>query len=90
MLAFTFRVKLFLLVVVLAPALAGAQSNWDPLRKDGIHDPKGPAVKDKMLQEPADALSKLTPDNTGNNVRWIQALQKGEPIEGVVDRARGY
>jgi c(7)-type cytochrome triheme protein len=50
--------------------------DWLPLREDGIHDPRGPAIKD--LQEPATALSKLTRDNTGNMVRWIQALEKGE------------
>ena len=47
------------------------------MRKDGIHDPRGPAVKQKLLQEPADALSKLPPDNTGNMVRWTEAYQKG-------------
>lgn len=31
-----------------------------------------------MLQEPADALSKLAPDYTGNNVLWMRALEKGE------------
>lgn len=65
-----------------APAQQPVQSqpiaprNWEPLRTDGIHDPRGPAVKEK--QEPADALSKLTPDTTGNMVRWVQALEKGE------------
>lgn len=46
-----------------------------PLRKDGIHDPKSPAIK--QLQEPREALSKLPPDTTGNMVRWIEALQAG-------------
>jgi c(7)-type cytochrome triheme protein len=50
--------------------------SWEGLRKDGIHDPRGPAVKEK--QEPAEALSKLTPDTTGNMVRWVRALEKGE------------
>lgn len=50
--------------------------DWMPLRKDGIHDPRGPAMK--VLQEPADALSKLTPDTAGNMVRWVQSLEKGE------------
>lgn len=31
-----------------------------------------------MLQEPADALSKLTPDYAGNLVLWVKALEKGE------------
>lgn len=75
--------------LVAATGLASAQSlpvpptaavpppqGWEALRKDGIHDPRGPAVKD--LQEPAEALSRLTPDVTGNMVRWVQALEKGE------------
>lgn len=57
---------------------AWAQSSWDRLKDDGLHDPRSPAVRDKLLQEPGDALSKLTPDQAGNNVRWVQALEKGE------------
>lgn len=49
---------------------------WLPLAKDGIHDPRSPGTK--QLQQPRDALSKLTSDTTGNQVRWIQALEKGE------------
>lgn len=60
-------------ITVVTPALGGS---WVPLAQDGIHDPKGPAVKIK--QEPAEALSKLTPDTAGNQVRWVQALDKGE------------
>jgi c(7)-type cytochrome triheme protein len=55
---------------------AAAQQMWDRLRKDGIHDPRSPGVA--LKQEPADALSKLTPDSAGNQVRWVQALEKGE------------
>jgi c(7)-type cytochrome triheme protein len=58
-----------------ASCLAGA-GEWQSLANDGIHDPKGPGIKIK--QEPRDALSKLTPDSTGNQVRWVQALDKGE------------
>lgn len=54
---------------------AFAQSEWTPLRKDGLHDPKGPAIK--LLQEPREALSKLPPDTTGNMVRWVEAIQTG-------------
>lgn len=54
-------------------AMAG---EWQPLAKDGIHDPRSPGTK--QLQQPRDALSKLTSDTTGNQVRWIQALEKGE------------
>jgi c(7)-type cytochrome triheme protein len=49
---------------------------WTPLPKDGIHDPKSRAMK--ILQYPGDALGRLTPDNAGNQVRWVQALDKGE------------
>jgi c(7)-type cytochrome triheme protein len=53
----------------------GAQGYWESLSKDGLHDPKNPAIKD--LQEPRAALSQLPPDTTGNMVRWIEAKQKG-------------
>lgn len=58
------------------PAIAADPSSWEQLRKDGIHDPRGPAIK--QLQQPGDALSKLAPDTTGNNVRWLEALEKGQ------------
>lgn len=32
----------------------------------------------KILQQPREALSGLVPDNAGNQVRWVQALEKGE------------
>lgn len=57
-------------------ATAADPSAWEPLRKDGIHDPKGPAIK--LLQQPGDALSKLAPDTAGNMVRWLEALEKGQ------------
>jgi len=66
-------------MVVLALCLftgpAGADNVWQPLRKDGLHDPKGPGIN--LLQEPGEALSKLPPDVTGNMVRWVEAIQKG-------------
>jgi c(7)-type cytochrome triheme protein len=49
--------------------------DWLPLAKDGVHDPKSPAVR--QLQEPRDALSVLPADTTGNMVRWVEALEKG-------------
>jgi len=64
------------LVLAVAAVAAWAQDEWLPLRKDGIHDPKAPSIR--QLQQPADALSKLTPDTAGNLVRWVQALEKGE------------
>lgn len=54
---------------------AALANNWLPLEKDGIHDPKSPAIR--MLQQPGDALSKLPPDTAGNMVRWVEALEKG-------------
>lgn len=58
--------------------VAGTSSagGWAPLKQDGVHDPRSPAAK--QLQEPGEALSRLTPDSTGNLVRWVQALEKGE------------
>lgn len=52
-----------------------ADDTWEPLRKDGIHDPRGPAIK--QLQEPAEALSQLPRDTTGNMVKWVEAIDKG-------------
>lgn len=59
-----------------APAIAADPSAWDTLRKDGIHDPRGPGIK--LLQQPGEALSKLAPDTAGNQVRWLEALEKGQ------------
>jgi c(7)-type cytochrome triheme protein len=59
-------------LLILHPAAA---SEWLPLEKDGLHDPKSPAIK--LLQQPTEALSKLPPDTAGNRVRWVEALEKG-------------
>lgn len=59
----------------MAPALVGA-GQWESLVKDGIHDSRSPAVR--LLQEPREALSKLTPDTAGNQVLWVHALEKKE------------
>lgn len=64
-----------LAVLVGCTGAALAQGVWTPLRKDGLHDPKSPAIK--LLQEPREALSKLPPDTTGNMVRWVEAIQSG-------------
>lgn len=60
--------------VVTPRAAPPAERSWAPLAADGIHDPRNPGLKQK--QEPADALSKLAPDTTGNLVRWVEALEK--------------
>lgn len=57
-------------------AVCAWAGQWQPLARDGVHDPHSPAVK--ALQAPRDALSRLTPDTAGNQVRWVQALEKGE------------
>ena len=56
--------------------LAQDTRRWQPLAKDGIHDPKSPAIG--TLQEPRDALAPLAPDTAGNKVRWMEALVKGQ------------
>lgn len=76
-LAISFRkTGLIAFVIGLVAASAALAGQWMPLAKDGVHDPRSPAVK--LLQQPRDALSKLTPDTPGNQVRWVQALEKGE------------
>ena len=64
-------------IAVTLPTGAGA-NEWQRLAKDGVHDPRSPALK--ILQEPAEALSKLTPDvpEVGNQVLWVKALDKKE------------
>jgi c(7)-type cytochrome triheme protein len=69
------RLAVVLSLLLGCAGAALADGEWAPLRKDGIHDPKGPAIK--QLQEPGDALAKLPPDTTGNLVRWVQAIQSG-------------
>lgn len=54
-------------------AVAAAQ--WQPLARDGIHDPASPALG--VLQEPREALSPLPRDGAGNLVDWMRALEDG-------------
>lgn len=65
-----------LVCVGLAGAADAQVRKWPPLAKDGVHDRSGPGIK--RLQEPAEALSKLAPDTAGNQVRWVEALDKGQ------------
>lgn len=67
---------LFLVFALLLCSLPGWAGEWLPLTNDGVHDPRSRAVK--ILQQPREALSRMTPDNAGNQVRWVQALDKGE------------
>lgn len=64
------------LAVIALAARADPSRTWLPLAKDGLHDPRSPALG--VLQEPRDALSALAPDVVGNKVRWMEALVKGE------------
>jgi c(7)-type cytochrome triheme protein len=69
---------LFGLLAALACVAALAATQWLALAKDGLHDPASPAIG--VLQEPADALGALhaqAPDVVGNQVRWVQALDRG-------------
>lgn len=71
------KLKYYILVFLLGSAfgLLGAEYSWQSLIEDGLHDPESPAIG--ILQEPADALSLLPPDNAGNKVAWIRALREG-------------
>lgn len=51
------------------------ERRWLPLERDGVHDPKSPAMK--QLQQPRDALKALPPDTAGNQVRWMDAIGAG-------------
>jgi c(7)-type cytochrome triheme protein len=61
---------------LLLAASAARAGDWLPLAKDGVHDPKSPALE--LLQEPREALSRLAPDTAGNQVRWVEALERGQ------------
>jgi c(7)-type cytochrome triheme protein len=63
-----------ILLLFISFSLQGAENNWKPLNKDGLHDPESPAIH--ILQEPSTALSLLPPDNVGNKVSWIKALRE--------------
>ena len=56
-----------------ATLLAG---NWNTLDNDGLHDPSNPSLR--LLQDPAQALSVLTPDTAGNKVDWVAAVRQGQ------------
>lgn len=64
---------LSMLFMTTANVLAG---EWTALKNDGIHDPRSRAIN--ILQQPKEALQGLSPDTAGNQVRWVQALDKGE------------
>ena len=53
----------------------GQAPRWTPLAKDGVHDPRSPAIG--VLQEPGDALAALPRDSAGNLVNWVGAIDSG-------------
>jgi c(7)-type cytochrome triheme protein len=68
---------LFVLASLCAVAVAASQK-WLSIAKDDLHDPQSPAVG--VLQEPAEAFGAFgaqIPDAVGNQVRWVQALDRG-------------
>jgi len=77
MLGNTLRSRLAILcaAAVLSGSGVAQERRWQPLAADGIHDPASPAIG--VLQEPAEALSVLPMDSAGNQVLWVEALEKG-------------
>lgn len=49
---------------------------WALLAHDNLHDPRNPSLA--LMQEPAEALSVLSPAQEGNFVNWVAALRSGE------------
>ena len=56
-------------------AAFAATSLWTRLEKDGVHDPRSPAIR--LLQQPAEALAPLPRDTAGNQVNWVRAIDSG-------------
>ena len=69
------RLLIGLALVIQTVIAAEVVRQWQPLAQDGVHDPKNAALK--LLQEPRDALERLPPNNAGNRVDWIRALDDG-------------
>ena len=64
-----------LLGLTLLAAGTGEAAGWRALAEDALHDPEGPAID--LLQQPAEALSRLPADGAGNRVDWVEALREG-------------
>jgi c(7)-type cytochrome triheme protein len=65
-----------LIVAVLVALCNTAQAGqWQPLKEDGLHDTTNPSLE--VLQNPADALSRLPADSAGNKVDWARAIRDG-------------
>ena len=70
------RLAFFLLLLLLQTAWSQTDSRkWDGLAHDGVHDPRSPALR--RLQEPREALRPLPPDGAGNQVQWVEAIERG-------------
>ena len=65
---------ILIIMITASTSYAESKRKWATLEKDGLHDPSNPAINE--LQQPAEALSMLVYDYTGNKVRWVAALQK--------------
>lgn len=72
------------LFVVWVQGVRADGAGWTSLADDGIHDPTGPGINE--LQEPGEVLSLLPSKDaqglgdargTGNQIRWVYALQSG-------------
>ena len=63
------------LLLAMCTALAQDARSWKSLARDGIHDPGDPALS--LLQQPAEALSRLPPHAGGDLVDWDAALRQG-------------
>lgn len=64
-----------LIAVLAALGAAGEGRRWAALERDGLHDPRNPALR--LLQQPAEALRALPPDGAGNQVQWVRSLELG-------------
>ena len=69
------RLVLAVLLALTSAVALAATARWLTIAADGVHDPRGPAIG--VLQEPREALGSLPPDTSGNQVRWMQALDQG-------------
>jgi len=65
----------FCVLLLCLYALPVIAADWQPLARDGLHDPTNPGLK--WLQNPANALSRLPADSAGNKVDWMRAFEEG-------------
>ena len=70
------------MIVCIAQITFGAEpaskddAYWLPLTQDDLHDPKNLALH--LMQNPANALSVLPRDGTGDQVNWVKALENND------------